>query len=262
MMFSPAAFFGGKDLSWFDFAAQAIGEAGEGSALTLAAMYAGVGRDDGLLPAPQLVAHQDVKTRPIFDPKEGRVERIRRALEQPLKPGGTAFSDVEAYLKRNLIDRRIVAKTGTFYIVPPGPQPVSGNVGAAALAGCGVVTEAALISPEKISPLTPTGASLLGTELCEKRLMVTGVHRYPATVPIARPEAAPARPALPPSACRGSSNGTEKHTTFAAVLFPKDSAGDPIVIALIVDLDECRHQPWNSHNVIQPLLKDISDWMH
>jgi hypothetical protein len=29
-----------------------------------------------------------------------------------------------------------------------------------------------------------------------------------------------------------------------------------------VDLDECRHQPWNSHNVIQPLLKDINDWMN
>jgi len=262
MMFSPLSFFGGghetfgdavqnvepNRLTWRDFASQAIGEAGQGSALTVAVMYAGVARKDGAIPAPRLIEAGDISTRQMFDPQGTRLERIQQALRQPLfSKNGTGWK-VGKYLTSNHIEG-VVGKTGTFVVEARAERSDENSTDGSAeeVHGCGFVREQDLLSPSH------PDERFLGTAACEKRryMTVTGVHRYPEMLRTTHDDSR-----RPDSREKVSK---ETHTTFAAVIQPK--TGHPVVIAIIVDLDEYRKERVNSRDLIQPLLKDISDWM-
>lgn len=146
-MLSPRSHFGAADQNgrhiagvddangWRAFVSQAIGEAGQGSALSVAALYAGVARGDGQIPAPRLlVTTADPLLRTMFAFEKVRQERLEAALKAPLAPGGTAFTTVGRLSFR----ANILGKTGTFTIehdpdgfVKPGtPSPQSARVAA------------------------------------------------------------------------------------------------------------------------------------
>jgi hypothetical protein len=265
-VFSPLSHFGGgaeswdgitqnvdgKRLQWHDFAAQAIGEAGQGSALTVAAMYSAVARNDGAMPAPRLVHQDTVSTSHIFDLQNNRLERIRQALRQPLISGSGTARALGAFLKHNQIDMDyVLGKTGTFSIQFQSAQPAGHGVQscpAPAPAGCPLATAESLLSDTAIS------TAMLGATACEKA-MVTPVHRYP--------QSAPATAAGPQGAAKVE--GTvrkEIHTTFAGIFLPHQQEGHPLVAVLISDLNETGHDDRAARNVIAPLMKAISDWMH
>jgi len=264
-VFSPRSFFGGGGeqwdgtvqqirgtFSWRDFAAQAIGEAGQGSALSVATMYTAVGRDDGSIPSPRLVPSDTISLQKVFDPKGRRVDRIRQALRQPLLPPRGTAREVGAFLNKNGIGS-VFGKTGTFVIESADTEPASDDAddrnAEPASAGCGVVPLERLLVPNR-----STAPDLLGSPYCEKgRLMATAVHRYPEN------------PSTFAGAARRQTRGEIRkatHTTFAAVLMPRKAGAHPIVAALIVDLDEYSGQHINARRMIEPLLKEISAWMH
>ena len=270
-MFSPLSYFGGGQetfgtethpipsrFTWREFAAQAIGENGQGSALSVADLYSAVGRSDGAIPAPRLVDVGDPSTTKMFNSSAVRLSRIREALEQPLLHGTAA--DLGAFLNKHHIEHvdqskrqvdGIYGKTGTFVLefqeesVPQdGTEPVM-----QAREGCGFVTIESLLSP------APADSSLLGTPGCEGgHLMVTGVQRYPAS-----PRAVTGDAANTPRA-PSQIKKNETHTTFVAVMEP-EHAGHPVVFALIADLDETSGQKLTARCLSAPLLESIWNWM-
>lgn len=264
IVFSPLSHFGGGDekfgnqteetlrdaRSWREFAAQAIGEAGEGSALSIAALYSAVGREDGAIPAPRLIDTGPVSTRQIFDPKGQRVQRIRQALLQPLVNKAGTAQGLGISLKNAGIGD-VFGKTGTFDMIVSAPLndgAANGNAPAAANSRRCAVPETLLL--ENQGPVTPVQ---LGLSQCEGNSLVTGVHRYPFVLP-AVPTAAPLTRRL------DAPTATEKHTTFAAILLPRRPGGHPIVAVLIADIPEIQKKN-TAAQLIEPLLKEIDRWM-
>lgn len=271
MMFSPGSHFGGDPetwggvaidnkaagLTWREFAAQAIGEAGQGSALSVATMYSAAGREDGAIPAPRLVRSESVTVRSIFEPQGQRVARVRQALSQPMSAHGTARA-VGAFLKQNHIEG-VLGKTGTFTVEANASPPTNNDleapdsniethIDARRLSACGIATDNSLVSGQKPSILW------LGSDLCEKgQLMVTGVHRYPES-----PAIAPHSHAGEPR--NGGSGKESTHTTFAAVLLPQNPREHAIIVAIIVDLDEYSGERINARQIVAPMIEEISRW--
>jgi hypothetical protein len=265
----------GSRSSWREFASQAIGEDGQGSALSVAALYAGVGRDDGKLPAPRLVDKGSTSLNEIIDPQAiaKRLGRIRQALRAPLTGGGTAnqVARILAAAKPLLSDENappvavdthgFFAKTGTFTIESEDEelQAEKAEARGVSMKECGLVALEDLVAA---SP-SPMGATLLGTESCEKHNhLVTGVHRYPTNV-----VADPAGNGPRPLAGTHRKRHQEGHTTFAVVI-PRPANKGSVVFAMISDLDEHAKGPGGeltgraARNISEPMIREIWAWLN
>jgi hypothetical protein len=229
MSLSPRTFFGGgtqekfdrplmartADIrKWRDFAAQSIGEAGEGSPLSLSVLYSSVARDDGRLIAPRLLkGAPPAGLRQIYDYTPTRLSRLRAILRAPIESG-------TARKLRSIGPREFFGKTGTFDL--PVAAAGSNSASQAVPAGCAVPEWSAgqLIR-------TANDGARLGSRTCEQHgLLVTGIHRYPS---------GPVPPAA--SATSGPANEkTETHHTFAGTILPQSgSDAPPVVFAFIID---------------------------
>jgi len=256
MMSSPGAFFGGGPESisgtqtvpaqsnWRDFAAQAIGEAGMSSALSLAVLYSAVARNDGAIVAPRLVRTGEAPSlRKIFEATPTRVQAVRAALKAPLQPDGTAHKLPGCAALRDMIPS-LYAKTGTFQVrYETGPEEQEAQHGRDILQSCGAITWNGAEPRAR-------AVSLADPRLCEEEgLTVTGVHRYVSELPV-------------PQQQQGSEPTIAKgvFTSFVAVLIPPATAkGKPraVVLSIIVDMNGVVAQ-----NLAKSLLPTVWRWMN
>ena len=245
-----------KTGTWMQFAFQAIGYTGRASALSLAALYAAAGRDDGNLPAPRLVKGNDKggATRTAFAPTPARIAALRDVLSAPLDPiiGGTAtLRPTGPFLLKSLRDAGLegglVGKTGTFdFDLPrsPGQPDVDEDE-------CGV---AAYQSGRLVPSPAPTFGRLFGSRACEQfGYVFDAIHRYPRQ--------GPSEPALV-HAQESKADDGKGHTSFVAVITPPHSPR-PLVIAIVSDIKE--RQPdikaFQAKDLMRVLTSPLARWL-
>jgi cell division protein FtsI/penicillin-binding protein 2 len=265
-MFTPGRYFGAaqsterfvrlgdqpsqKTSHWMQFAFQAIGYTGRASALSLAALYAAVGRDDGVFPAPRLVKGKSTPdaTRMAFAPTPARVAALRDVLSAPLDPliRGTATQDREGVrlmtsLRTAGLEGGLVGKTGTFeFDLPksPGKPGVGENE-------CGVV---AYQSGRLVSSPAPTFGLLFGSRACEQvGYVFDAIHRYPRQ--------GPSEPALVHARESNADDDGTGHTSFVAVIMPPHSPR-PLVIAIVSDI-----KAFKAKDVMHVLTNPLAAWL-
>lgn len=255
-MLSPASVFGGGSETygnspvqvesvggWRDFATQAIGQAGWGSALSIAVAYTAVARGDGSVVAPRLIVDSgQPATRLVFNPTRERSEALENALEQPLGLGGTAVGvGVHALARANGYADVLLGKTGTFQV----RQLIRRSTDTAA----NLLIECGTIDLTLTAPRQESWGRLLGAAICEDSgLAITAVHRYPhADVLI--PQAA--------TAANEARLAKEELTSFAGIIRPSvRSHGEGIVLAVVSDIEGAKAQI-----IARPLLDAAWDWL-
>lgn len=232
---------------WRGFAQQAIGEDGQGSALSLAVLYAAVLRDDGMFVAPRLLtnagAPQLSQAYAGATPEitKARAMRLREALAKPL--AGTAARLGSA---ARAIELPLLGKTGTFSLTQRLASAAHGGSGG--LEQCGVLAWNAGLKPGARADWRAG----VGSTRCEKALpAVTLVHHYPAN----RPELSAETSAPVPVA-------EEEFTSFVALIEPEPLRGTPayrpgkrMVLAVISDIEGVR-----AANLVQGLLPSLKRW--
>jgi hypothetical protein len=225
--------------TWREFGSQAIGEDGQGSALSIAVLYSGVGRSDGNIVAPRLISSASAPPslqRAFAATTPERLRRLQDALKGPVEPGGTAnrTDSVEAARRRGFADA-LFAKTGTFgYAFRPTAATEKDIAD-----GCGAL-------PQPV-PATTAWGQWVGSSFCETRdYTLTSVHHYRATS---------SEPGFP-----AQDDQTKRYTSFAGVLTAPPGAPVPaVVFAVISDVDA----PGGARApfLAGPLLEDIWDWL-
>jgi cell division protein FtsI/penicillin-binding protein 2 len=264
-MFTPGRFFGArggterfdtagaepsaKDGNWFDFASQAVGYAGRQSALSLAVLYAAMGRDDGQFPAPHLVhTGKRVTDRLAFQPSAARLQAMRDILKAPLDRAVAGTAATGTRNRPSLADSAaglnilpfMMAKTGTFDI---DVVPATGGPGLE-LAECGVL---AYREGNLVQVSATRWNRFFGARVCEDAgLVLDGLHRYPQDAP-----------ADPPTPQAQEAHEERGHSSFVTLISPPPgSAAPPIIVSIVSDVPTMKAKV-----VMQHLLQPIAGWL-